>query len=463
VSLIGLDLGTSYIKAGVLDLEALTISHVQRVPFPAALPGLPALRREFDPQQVMTAVRSVLAAVASYADVVEGLVLCTQMHGVVMTTRKGESRSTLTTWQDQRALEHHPSGAGSYFDVMMSRLTHEDIQALGNETRPGLPISLLFWMAEQGRIPGESLTPASLADFVVAQLCEARPQTDITNAMAHGLLDLNTLCWHNPVINQLGLASVSLPEIVPHGAVTGWMELGGQRVPCYTPVGDYQCAIVGALLQRNEMSLNISTGSQVSLLRDSAQFGAYQTRPFFDGRYAITVTHIPAGRALNALVRLLTEIATAQGVPLADPWAYITQAAARVSSPHMRAKLAFFASACGDAGELTNIVEDELTVGHLFRAAFESMADSYHTFARQLSPEAAWRRIVFSGGLVQKISLLRTIICEQFDCEYRLSPAHEDTLLGLMVLGLAFTGRMSSVEEATAHLSGAYKLEATVS
>jgi sugar (pentulose or hexulose) kinase len=462
VSLIGLDLGTTYIKAGVLDMDALTISHVQRVPFPAPLPGLPPLRREFDPQQVMTAVRSVLAAVAPYADGVEGILLCTQMHGVVMTTQGGEPRSTLTTWQDQRVLEPHPSGAGSHFDVMMARLTPDDIRALGNETRPGLPIGLFFWLAEQGHAPDPSLTPASLADFVVANLCGARPQTDITNAMAHGLLDVETLRWHDDVIDQLHLGGVRLPEIVPHGAVTGWLELGGRRVPCYTPVGDYQCAILGALLQADELSLNISTGSQVSLLREAAEFGDYQTRPFFDGRYAITVTHIPAGRALNALVRLFSELATAQGIALDDPWEYIIEAAASAHTPRMRAKLAFFASACGDEGELTHLVEDELTVGYLFRAAFESMAHSYHRFAHQLAPEATWRRLVFSGGLAQKTALLRTIICQHFDCEDRLSPAQEDTLLGLTVLGMAFTGRASSIAEATAHVSDAYKLGAVV-
>lgn len=453
MSLIGIDLGTSYIKAGVLDMERLTVTHIQRVPFPEPLSGLPPLRREFDPHTVIAAVRSVLHALASYVDDAEGVFMCTQMHGVVMTTDDGEARSTLTTWQDQRVLEEHPSGTGTYFDVMKARLTPDEILGLGNETRPGLPIGLLFWLAEQGRLPDRSVTPASLADFVVAHLCASRPQTDVTNAMAHGLLDVETLRWHDELIDKLGLGGVRLPEVVPHGTVTGWLTLGGRRVPCYTPVGDYQCAILGALLQPGELSLNISTGSQVSLLRESAQFGAYQTRPYFDGRSAITVTHIPAGRALNALVRLLSELASAQGVTLDDPWTIIADRAARVVSPQLRVNLAFFASACGDAGELTGIVEDELTVGHLFRAAFESMVDNYYRFAHQLSPEAAWQRLVFSGGLVQKIDLLRQIICDRFDCEYRLSPTPEDTLLGLLALGLAFTGRVTTIDEATAHLS----------
>ena len=100
-----------------------------------------------------------------------------------------------------------------------------------------------------------------------------------------------------------------------------------------------------------------------------------------------------------------------------------------------------------------------LSVGHLFRAAFQSMAENYLTFAQRLSPEQSWNNLVFSGGLVQKIDVLRQMICDEFGAKHRVSPAEEDTLLGLMVLGLAFTGRTASVTEATALLLDAYNVD----
>lgn len=462
MSLIGIDLGTSFIKAGVLDLDTLQVKQVQRVPFPEPLPGYPPLYREFDPHAVVTAVRSVLRDIAPYAEDCQGIVMCTQMHGIVVTTEDGQPHSNLTTWQDQRVLMPHPSGKGTYFDVLKERLNATEIQQLGNELRPGLPIGLFFWMAEQGQLPDQNLIPAALSDFVLAHLCGACPLTEITNAMAHGLLNLETMDWHQAVITNLGLGRLRLPEIRPHGAVVGQLKWGERYIPCYTPIGDYQCAILGALLRGDELSLNISTGSQVSLLKDKAEFGNFQTRPFFDGRFSITVTHIPAGRALNALVRLLSELAVGQGIELTDPWSYIAQAAARVAPPRMRANLAFYNSAAGEQGELTQIREEELTVGHLFRAAFQSMADSYYAFAQRLSPEKSWSNLVFSGGLVQNIDFLRQIICDKFGVEYRVSPAREDTLLGLLALGLAFTGRAASVTEATTRLFETYCVEMPV-
>lgn len=458
MSFIGIDLGTSFIKAGVLDLDALQLKHVQRVPFPEPLPVLPASYREFDPVSIMTAVHKVMTEIAPYAADCDGLVMCTQMHGVVLTTEYGEARSNLTTWQDQRVLDAHPSGEGTYFDVLKSRLKTDELRQLGNELRAGLPIGLFFWMAEQGKLPASDLIPASLADFVIANLCQARPLTDITNAMAHGLLNLDTLDWHHDVIHNLGLSRLSLPDVQPHSAVTGWLDWDGRKIPCYTPVGDYQCSIVGALLGDGELSLNISTGSQVSLLKPYAEFGNFQTRPFFDGKFLNTVTHIPAGRALNALVKLLSELAVAQGQELLDPWAYITQNAAQVQSPKVQANLAFFNSAVGNEGSLTQLREEELTVGHLFRAAFQNMAENYRMFADRLSPQRSWDRLVFSGGLVQKIDILRQMICEEFEADYRVSPAQEDTLLGLMALGLAFTGRTASVAESINLLLEAYQV-----
>ena len=382
--------------------------------------------------------------------------MCSQMHGLVFTTERGEPRSTLTTWQDQRLLLPHPSGQGTYLDVMRQRLGPDEVRQLGNELRPGQPLGLLFWLAEGGQLPGSGAIPASVPDFVLANLCGSTPCTELTHAAAHGALNLETLDWHHEVLSLLGVHGLRWPAIRRHGEVVGRLQAGSRTIPCYTPVGDYQCAMVGTLLERGELSLNISTGSQVSLLKPGVEYGSYQTRPFFDGRFLATITHIPAGRSLNALLQLLSELAAAQDLSLADPWPYIARQAAEAGQTGMRVNLAFFDSSCGDRGEITHIREAELTVGHLFRAAFENMADNTYACALRLSPDRGWRNLVFSGGLAQ-IELLRQLIGDKFRVDYRLCPTAEDTLLGLLALALAFTGRAASVEQATALLLEAHR------
>jgi sugar (pentulose or hexulose) kinase len=456
MSLIAIDLGTSFIKGAILNLNTLQIEHVRRMPFPEPLPGLSPLFREYDPYQIIEVVHALLHQLAPFAGDAEGLVMCTQMHGVVLTTEKGQPRSNLTTWQDQRVLMPHPSGTGTYFDVMQERLSNENVRQLGNELRPGLPIGLFFWWAEQGQLPGNDLIPADLAHFVLAHLCGSTPKIEATNGMAHGLLHIETLEWHYEVIDKLGLQKLRLPEVALQTEVVTWLPFGDRKIPCYPAIGDYQCALLGSLIQDGELSLNISTGSQVSLLKAKAEFGDFQTRPFFDGQYSNTITHIPAGRALNALVKLFSELATAHDFIIDNPWLYIAEQAVGAAGSRLKVDLAFYASASGDQGAITAIQEDEMTIGHIFRAAFQNMSDNYYAFAQRLSPEKSWQNLVFSGGLVQKIDLLRQMICDLFNVPYRLSPTAEDTLLGLLALGLACTGRANSVTEAAAQLATVY-------
>jgi sugar (pentulose or hexulose) kinase len=448
---VGIDLGSSFIKGAVLDLDSLAITHVERTPFPEPVAGLAPGFREFQPAELVEATRALLDRLLRQAPDACGVVLCSQLHGLALTDSDGGARSRIINWQDQRALQPLPSGNGSYFDEINRRLTPEERRQLGNEARPGVPLCYLFWLAQNNLLPAAPVVAASLPNFVVANLCGGGPKSDVTNAFAHGALNVKTLDWHRPVIEKLGLEGLQWPQIVPQGVVIGEYRVGAQRLPVFAPVGDYQCSQVGAFLEEGELSVNISTGSAVIQLARGCDFGDYQTRPWFDGRFLKTITHIPGGRALNILVRLLSELAEAQGVKLRDPWDYILAEADRVQSTDLQVNPAFYFSVMGDHGAVLNAREENLTVGHLFSAAFDGMADNYAACAAGICPERDWSRLVFSGGVALKIAQLRQGICERLGQSHRLAASEEDTLLGLLVLGLAFSGRHPTEADAIAH------------
>ena len=453
MSFIGIDLGTSFIKGAVLDLETRQLGHLQRIPFPEPLVGESPLCCEFDPEQVVTAVRTLIHELALKAPVCEGIVMCSQMHGMVLMDGRGKTMSNCISWRDQRAMMPHPSGNGSFFDVMLRRISPEQRRQLGNELDPGRPICYLFWFAERGKLkPG--LIPASMPDFVLGSLCNSTPTVETTNAGAYGALKLETLDWHHEVIRELGLDGLHWPELRKHGEVVGHLNLGGKRVPCYTPVGDYQCALLGALFSGEELSLNVATGSQVSRMTTGLTLGDYQTRPFFGGKFLNTFSYPPGGRSLNVIVELLSELAAAQGVELRDPWASIVQAVEKVIDTDLEVNLNFFPTPQGDRGQISNIRGDNLTLGHLFRAAFKNMADSFYDCALHLWPEKSWKNLVFSGGLACKLEALRQTIRKRFSTDYRLAPFTEDTLHGLLILATAFSGKAKSVAEVTISLGG---------
>ncbi len=440
---IGIDLGTSSIKGALLDLDALSVGSPRHIACPSPLPGLPPLHTEFDPESFVAATRRLIEALLAEAPDSQGVLMCGQMGGLVLVSPVGEALSNYVSWLDRRLLGSHPAGHGSFYDALLTRLTPEDWVALGREIRPGTPLSYLFWFVENSQSsPIQAI--ATLPDFVLARLCGVLPVTHPTSAV--GAIHLKTRDWHYSLFDRLGFADVRWPALREINEPLGETRVNGCRLVCYPPVGDHPCALAGALLDFGELSLNVSTGSQVSLRSKDAEPGDYQTIPFFDGQFLNRISNLPAGRALAALVRLLSEFAEAEGFVLSSPWDYIAKAAAARPASDLRANLAFFPTPLGDFGSLTHLREENLTVGDLFRAAFVNMADNYYASALRLSRSQDWGRLVFSGGLVQKLELLRSLIAEKFQREYRLCDSVDDTLQGLLVLALVASGRAASVQ-----------------
>jgi sugar (pentulose or hexulose) kinase len=451
MSFIGIDLGTSFIKGALLDLEHGELRQTRRFPFPPQLEGFSPLTAEYDPNEILTAVQALITELVLHAPDCEGIVMCAQMHGMVLMDRRGEVKSNCITWRDQRALMQHPASSDSYYQVLRKKIAPQHARQLGNELDPGRPISYLFWFAEQGKL-ASGLMPVSLPDFVLSVLCGSSPGVEITNASAYGALNLETLDWHKEVIDALGLSNLHWPSIRKTGEVIGHLSVQGKRIPCYTPVGDYQCALAGALFGAEEISLNIATGSQVSRLTSELILGEYQTRPFFEGKYLNTFTSPPGGRALNVLVDFICELPISQGLELKDPWETFTRAAEAVGKTDLQVDLNFFLSPAGDRGRISNIRQDNFTIGHVFRGAFQHMADSFYECAAQLWPEKSWKNLLFSGGVAHKLELLRRIIQQRFETPYRLAPFEEDTLRGLLILASVFSGRAKSIKQVTHQL-----------
>ena len=456
---IAVDLGATFIKGAVIDTQKLCLTDITKVSFPGFIEGLPSSFREVEPARIVLAVKTLVSDLLRKSPDCEGLVMCSQMHGLVLTDENGIAISNFISWQDGRTLLSHPNGHGSYFDVICSRISDRANQISGSELKPGLPVCTLFWLSENDQLKPNAI-PVSLADFVLSCLCGTTPVTDLTNASACGAVDLKTMDWNHEILSNLGLADLQWPEIVEHGRIVGNLEVDGRCITCYTPVGDQQCALLGCFLQDGELSLNISTGSQVSMVLPELGFGDYQVRPFFDGFFIKTITHIPAGRSLNILLKLLCELPRLQNVKIEDPWPYIIAAVDQIKKTDLKIDLSVFQGVYKTKGCIANIREDNLSVGHLFCAAFHHMSENYYSCALRLSRKSKWNRIVFSGGIARKIEILRKIIVKNFNhVDYRLCDVIDETLVGLSALAFFFSGRTNSIKEGANFVRSNFQLQ----
>ncbi len=266
------------------------------------------------------------------------------------------------------------------------------------------------------------------------------------------MIDVHTLKSPRELYEVTGLGKVRWPALTEFREVTGAIQINGRAVPAFPVVGDHQCALAGALLAEGELSINISTGSQVALLSHVASSSARcQTRCYFDGLLLNTVTHLPAGRALNALVDLLCELPQRAGLPINDPWALITPLlSGGGGASDLRVRTTLFKGPMGERGAIENVSVNNLSVTTVMRAALSDMASHYRQAATWIASDGDWSQVALSGGMAQKLAPLRDAIAQQFPGKpLRVSLSSEETLNGLMVLAMVIGGRAANVAEAT--------------
>jgi sugar (pentulose or hexulose) kinase len=422
---IGIDIGSTSIKGAVLHVDSRCLGTPVTRRFPAPLAGLPAGHVEIDPRAVSDTVADVLTELVAAHPGVGAVYLSSQMGGLLLLDGHGRPRTNYLSWRDERSAAGEAGSTLALVRAAWER--HGDLVTLGSELQAGSATSLAAWLATHGHLPAGA-TLAGIGEAVAAGLVGEGVPMHATAAI--GLLDLERGGWHHEALGRIGLESLHLPALAASEAPVGTTVVAGRRLEVHGPYGDQPCALRGAGLAPDELSLNISTGSQVSRLARAFAPGPYQTRRAFGGMFLDTVTHLPAGRSLELLVDLLVDVAAAEGVSLTAPWESIQRRVAAVADTDLDVDLAFFPGPLGAHGSVRGITTGNLTVGSLFLAAYRAMADAYACVAARFGP-VAWREVVVSGGLVRRTPRLRALLAERFVAPLRESP-EEETLLGLL-------------------------------
>jgi sugar (pentulose or hexulose) kinase len=423
---LGIDIGSTSIKGAILDLTTSTVRAPIWRPFPAPEVGLPDGWIEIDPWLVYKIVDELLSKLIEQSPDAELLCVSGQMGGLILLDRQARPLTNYISWRDQRTLCSDESE--SVFSMVNRRWATAGCFAdLGRELQAGSTTVLSAWLSANNQLPKDA-TPHTIGDFVVSRLVGQAIPMHATHTI--GMIDLKSDQWHYSAFEAIGIEKLRLPELTYAENCVGETQVNGTTLQVFGSFGDQQCALRGAGLQRDELSLNISTGSQVSRRATTFQPGNYQSRKYFFGDTLNTVTHLPAGRSLQTLVDLLTEIARAQDLPLANVWQTINQKVEAVADSDLKVDLAFFHGPCGSRGHIENISNENLSIGTLFHSAYRAMADTYAKIAERFTPQD-WNRIVVSGGLVQSAPRLKKLLQERFSAPLRQC-GEEETMLGLL-------------------------------
>ncbi|MDR1600229.1 MAG: hypothetical protein LBS11_10245 [Oscillospiraceae bacterium] len=282
--LMGLDVGTTSVKAAVFDCEGRQISLASartRVSFPA--PG----QAEQEASRVWAALLSVTreAALASGGEPIAAMSLSTQGDAVVPVDGNGQALSLFHLGMDYRCQPHAEAFANEFGGYELFRRTGMRPHAINTlckircirETMP--------------EIRQNAAAYRTYTDYLLALLGAEQAVIDLTMASRTMAMAVNDTVWDGELVEAAGIKPGQLSKPVASGTVVGQLSRSAAEsigAPCalseqtllVAGAHDQVCAAVGAGVVRPGMALDShGTAEVVSRVLDTpcltrAMYGA---------------------------------------------------------------------------------------------------------------------------------------------------------------------------------------------
>jgi len=431
-----IDLGATYIKCAKVAFEKKELFSVVRLPFPGFELNNDPRKKTVSLKKILNRVVKLIKTQLENNDDCIGISFANQMHGLVVFDGSKNPYSPFISWQDTSCFEVYENNQ-TYFNCLKYQLSGFDwLSETGEQVRVGMPVSQLYKMQKLGNLKHGSI-PIDLGNAIAFLLGDKTGEikVDPTNSSASCLFDIHKFKWHSNLIKEIGIDQITMPQIVGYDEIVGYFKNGKKNIPIYVSVGDQQCSLLGVgFKDLSLISANVATGSQISCLtKNITTTGKHQIRPYFFDYYLKTVTHIPAGRGLNALVNLFLEFDPR--LDFDSVWRRLVQISSMGEEKSLDVSLSFFASAFADEGYIRNINEGNFNIGNLMRSSFSSIAKS-HRKAFDLFGVSTdeFKSILCSGGLLTKNKFLQDCFEMEFGLPLLKGEHQEDSLIGLLNL-----------------------------
>jgi len=263
--LLGIDLGTSGVRAVILDgAGRLKGNGHQELGIDTPQPGW----AEQDPavwlSAAAAAVRQALSEAGSLPGGIRGLGLSGQMHTTVCLDRQGQVLRPAIVWADQRSKEQVAQ--------VYERLGKARLGAwTANPLATGFTLASLLWLRQHepqmfGRTAHVLLPKDYLRYYLTGQLA-----TEVTDAAATLMMDVARRAWNGDLLAALDLDRAILPPIYESAEVAGRLRpepADALGLPHGLPVvyggGDQSMQAVGhGIIRRGLLSCSIGTGGQL--------------------------------------------------------------------------------------------------------------------------------------------------------------------------------------------------------
>lgn len=254
---IGIDLGTSGVKAVLLDENnAVLASHTEKLTVSRPHP----LWSEQDPQAWWQATDRVMLALAAQRSLkaVRAVGLTGQMHGAVLMGRQQEVLRPAILWNDGRSARACQQLEASVPDAR---------KITGNLMMPGFTAPKLLWVKEHEPAIFNQIAHVLLPKDYLRWRMTGDFASDMSDAAGTMWLDVGKRAWSDKLLAACGLTRDQMPTLFEGNEVTGQItaELSQRwSLPSELPVvaggGDNAAGAIGAgIWQPGQAMLSLGT------------------------------------------------------------------------------------------------------------------------------------------------------------------------------------------------------------
>ncbi|MGP0102437.1 MAG: FGGY family carbohydrate kinase [Solirubrobacteraceae bacterium] len=456
--LLGIDEGTTAVKAALFDLDLRPVAEARR-PVPVTHPQLGWV--EQDPELIVQAVVEAVAEVLEHAHGREILAAGLDHQGESVLAWDAESGRALTpvvVWQDKRqeALLAELGGAAGDGDRIVERS--------GLPLDPYFSAGKLAWLlanddAVRGARDAGTLRLGTVDAFLVDRL-GGRFATDLSTASRTQLLAAGGRDWDEELLSAFGVRREWLPALGPTFGALG--ELRHERWPVALPLAaqlvDQQAALAGSgAVRAGELKATYGTGVFVlgrtaepvlasGLLPTVAWAAPGAGGGVGEVSHALDGGVFAAGSLLDWL---------AQGLGLASDAPTLAAAAATVPDSAGVIVLPALAGLGApwwrpDAHGVIAGLHPGVRPAHVGRAALEAIASRVADIVEAVIEHTPARSLRVDGGLTNDETLLQ-IQADALGLALTVGRA-DTTVLGAAMLAGVGAGLFASVDEAAQRL-----------
>ena len=436
---LGIDIGVSFIKIGILSDDEVT--NVKRVASPTSCPQT-GMTHEVDPVCVFHIIKDLIDLYLQEEPSIEGIYFSTQMHGFVLVNQAFENVQPYISWKDRRSEAYIINDKVSALSWLQKETPFDCLAKTGMKLRSGLPSVNLFVLQKQNKLDSK-LSFGTLGDYVVSRLTKTKISTSLSNAAGSGLFDIINKTWNESLIDFLGI-ELSFPEVKQDANCQCVGYYKGVKV--FAPIGDQQAALLGLDMELSNLAVsNIATGSQATVVSDQLVLNSqFQTRPFVDGCYLLTIPFIPAGRSLNALVRFLQQIGVEffnSNNGYENVWDMFIEYASTIKpEEYLKNTIRVNSDLIGTfeqtGGSINFINENNLNIKQIVCAFISDIVANHVRSLKILNEFKDFDTVILSGGVSSKLNIIKYLFELNLSKNISESGVTEDALNGLRVMAL---------------------------